>query len=97
MRLQLIGHHIKITPAIKKYTTEKLKKVTNHFSQIINIDITFSIDNLDQVAEANMHVAGKDIHVKVSSHDLYISIDSLINKLDREIIKHKNKITNHKK
>ncbi|HVW65969.1 MAG TPA: ribosome-associated translation inhibitor RaiA [Nitrosospira sp.] len=91
MNLNLTGHHVEITPAMRDYVTSKLSKITRHFDHVIDVTVILSVEKLKQKAEANVHVRGKDIFVETDDADMYASIDSLVDKLDRQILKHKEK------
>jgi len=95
MNLHITGHHLEVTPALRDYVTGKLDKVTRHFDNVIDIGVTLSVEKLKQKAEVTLHASGKDIHVETSDDDLYAAIDSLIDKLDRQVIKHKQKLQDH--
>lgn len=96
MNLNLTGHHIQITPAIREYMASKLQRITNHFDYVIDVNVIMSIEKLDQKVEANVHVRGKDIFCESTDIDMYAAIDSLIDKLDRTIIKHKERNLDHR-
>ena len=91
MNLNLAGHHVIITPAMRDYVTSKIDKITRHFDHVIDVSVILSVEKLKQKAEASVHVRGKDIFVETDSADMYASIDSLVDKLDRQILKHKEK------
>ena len=91
MNLNLSGHHLEITPAIRERVVTKLGKVKRHFDDVIDINIILSIDKLVQKAEANLHISGKTIFVESGDENLYVAIDNLVDKLDRQIIKYKEK------
>lgn len=95
MNLQLSGHHLEITPAIRSYVTDKLSRVTRHFDHVIDVNVILSVDKLDQKIEANVHVRGKDIYVECVDANMYAAIDGLVDKLDRQILKHKEKSVDH--
>ena len=96
MNLQLTGHQLNITPAIRSYVTTKLERITRHFDHVIDVNVILSVNKLEQKAEANVHVPGGDIFCECSDPDMYAAIDSLVDKLDRQIIKHKEKATEHR-
>lgn len=89
MNLQLTGHHVEITPAIRDYVVAKLERINRHFEHVIDVNVIMTVQKLDQKIEANLHLSGKDIHVQVSDGDMYAAIDGLIDRLDRQVIKHK--------
>ena len=89
MNLHLTGHHVEITPAIREYVTAKLARINRHFDHVIDVNVIMTVEKLDQKIEANVHLSGKDIHVQSNDGDMYAAIDSLIDKLDRQVIRHK--------
>jgi putative sigma-54 modulation protein len=95
MNLNITGHHVEVTPAIRDYVTDKLGRVTRHFDHVIDVNVILSVEKLVQKAEVTVHVSGKDIHVEATDADMYAAIDSLVDKLDRQVLKHKEKHGNH--
>jgi putative sigma-54 modulation protein len=91
MNLNLTGHHIDITPAIRGYVTSKIERITRHFDHVIDVSVVLSVEKLKQKVEANVHVSGKDIFCEADHEDMYAAIDALVDKLDRQILKHKGK------
>ena len=91
MNLNLTGNHVEITPAMREYVTTKISKITRHFDHVIDVSVILSVEKHIQKAEANVHVKGKDIFVEADGDNMYASIDSLIDKLDRQVIKYKEK------
>ncbi|HSW84489.1 MAG TPA: ribosome-associated translation inhibitor RaiA, partial [Usitatibacter sp.] len=89
MNLHLTGHHVEITAAIRDYVTQKLTRINRHFDHVIDVNVIVTVEKLDQRIEANVHLSGKDIHVQASDADMYAAIDGLIDKLDRQVLKHK--------
>lgn len=95
MNLNITGHHIKVTPALREYVTGKVDKVIRHFDHVTSVHIILSVEKLVQKAEITLHVKGKDIYADSSDTDLYAAIDKLIDKLDRQVLKYKNKNQDH--
>ena len=95
MNLQISGHHLEITPAIHDYVTGKLDRVTRHFDNVIDVNVILSVDKLKQKAEVTVHLSGKDVYVEVIDEDLYAAVDALVDKLDRQIQKHKQRVQDH--
>ena len=95
MNLQISGHHLEITPAIHAYVTGKLERVTRHFDNVIDVNVILSVEKLKQKAEVTVHLSGKDVYVEAIEDDLYAAIDSLSDKLDRQIQKYKQKVQDH--
>lgn len=96
MNLHLTGHHLEITPPIREYVANKLQRITNHFDHVIDVNVIMSVAKLNQKVEASVHVRGKDIFCESVDTDMYAAIDSLVDKLDRTIIKHKEKNLEHR-
>ena len=96
MNLHLSGRHLDITPAIRNYVLEKLGRVTRHFDQVIDLHVTMSVEKLQHKIECSVHVAGRDMHVEAIDADMYAAIDALADKLDRQVLKHKEKLTIHR-
>jgi len=96
MNLNLTGHHLEITPAIRAYVVNKLDRVTRHFDHVIDVNVVLSVDKLRQIVECNVHVRGKEIHAESVEPDMYAAIDALADKLDRQVVKHKEKLTDHR-
>lgn len=95
MNLNITGHHVEVTPAIHDYVTSKLERVIRHFDHVTAVHVILSVEKLKQKAEITLHVKGKDIHADSTEADLYASIDTMIDKLDRQVVRHKEKITDH--
>jgi putative sigma-54 modulation protein len=91
MNLNLTGHQLPITPAIREYVASKFQRITHHFDNVIDVNVIMSVEKLQQKIEATVHVRGKDIFCESSADDMYAAIDGLVDKLDRTIIKYKEK------
>ena len=91
MKLHLTGHQLPITPGIRDYVATKLERITHHFDNVIGVNVTLSVEKLQQKCEATVHVRGREIFCEASAGDMYAAIDGLVDKLDRTIIKHKEK------
>jgi putative sigma-54 modulation protein len=89
MNLHLTGHHVEITPAIRDYVMDKLGRINRHFDHVIDVNVVMTVEKLDRRIEANVHLSGKDIHVTSHDGDMYAAIDGLADKLDRQVIRHK--------
>lgn len=95
MNLNITGHHIEVTPALRDYVSSKVEKVIRHFDHVTSIHVILSVEKLVQKAEITLHVKGKDIYADSSDTDLYAAIDLLTDKLDRQVQKHKSKQNDH--
>lgn len=92
MQLNISGHHLELTDAIHDYVTSKLSRLERHNDHITSINVILSVDKLVQKAEATVHASGTDFFADAEHEDLYAAIDSLADKLDRQIIKRKEKL-----
>lgn len=95
MNLQITGHHIEVTQALRDYVESKLEPVTRHFDKVTGTTVVLSVEKLVQKAEVTLRVPGKDLHAEESGPDLYAAIDSLFDKLDRQVQKYKQKMQDH--
>ena len=97
MQLEITGHHIDTTDAIRDHISKKLEKIKHHFDQVLNVHVVLTSERAFKIAEATVHVAGHDFFAKDEADDMYAAIDGMIKKLDRQIVKHKEKIRGHNK
>lgn len=95
MNLNVTGHHVEVTPALREYVTGKVDKVIRHFDHVTSVHVILTVEKLVQKAEITVHVKGKDIHADCSDTDLYAAIDKLVDKLDRQVLKYKDKNQDH--
>ena len=96
MNLKFTGLNIDVTDALKDYISTKLARITRHVDNVISVVVTLSVEKLNQKAEIDLHLSGKDLHVESVDTDMYAAIDSLMDKLDRAVLTHKEKSTNHR-
>lgn len=96
MNLNLTGVHLEVTPAIRAYVVAKMDRVNRHFDHVIDVNVILSVEKLRQKCEANVHVRGKEIHAESIDPDMYAAIDSLADKLDRQVLKYKEKASAHR-
>ncbi len=95
MQLNVSGHHIDVTEALKAYVIEKFTKLERHYDHITNVHVVLSVEKLVHKAEATAHAAGAELFADAVADDLYAAIDKLTDKLDRQVIKHKEKLIRH--
>ena len=99
MNLKISGHHFEVTPALREYVLTKLERVLRHFEHVIDVSVLLAVDNpkhKGQRAEINLHVKGRDIFVEDADRDLYAALDLLIDKLDRQVVRHKGRLQDHR-
>jgi len=95
MNLIISGHHVAVTPAIRSYIESKLSRVRRHFDHVIDVSVILAADHFAQKAEVSCYVAGKEIFVESRDPDLYAAIAAVADKLDRRIIKYKDRLHAH--
>ena len=95
MQLTITGHHLEITTPLKEYVHNKLERLQRHFDRITNTHVILTVEKMVQRAEATIHIAGGDLFAHAESEDMYAAIDALADKLDRQLIKHKQKHRGH--
>jgi putative sigma-54 modulation protein len=95
MQIDITGHHVDVTPALRAYTTEKMQKIARHFDQVKSIHVILNVEKLQQHAEATVSAAGRTLFATQTATDMYASIDGLVDKLDRQVRRYKDRITNH--
>lgn len=100
MNLTISGHHLEVTPALREYVLTKLERVTRHFDQVVDVTVLLTVEKLKekerrQKAEVTLHVKGRDIYVEQAHEDLYAAIDQLMDKLDRQVVRHKDRTQDH--
>ncbi len=95
MQLDLSGHHLEITPALRSYVGKKFERISRHFEQVIDVHCVLTVEKLRHKAEATLMLRGNKIHAEAIEDDMYASIDALADKLDRCVKKHKEKSADH--
>ncbi|MCA0402269.1 MAG: ribosome-associated translation inhibitor RaiA [Proteobacteria bacterium] len=95
MQINFTGRNFEVTQSLKSYTEDKFIKLERHFDKITSIHVTLDVEKLSQIAEATIMIAKGELHARSESENMYASIDDLIDKLDRQILKHKEKIRDH--
>lgn len=96
MKISFTGHRIEVTQALKTFTQEKLDKLERHFDNIQGIHVVFDVEKLRHIVEATILINKGEVHASSEAEDMYSAIDLLIDKLDRQLNKHKEKILNHR-
>lgn len=96
MQIKIDGHHVDITPALQDYVQTKLERIERHFDHVVDVHVVLGVEKQRQKAEATVHVAGNNIHAHSEHDDMYAAIDLMLDKLDRQVRKHKEKLTRHR-
>lgn len=95
MQINISGHHVEVTSALHDHVLSKFDRLERHFDHITNTNVTLTVEKHRQRADVAMHVSGADLVASAESEDMYAAIDSVVTKLDRQLIKHKEKIKRH--
>jgi putative sigma-54 modulation protein len=95
MHLKVTGHHVDITPALRDYLKNKLDRLERHFDQVTDAHCILTVEKLQHKAEARVNVSGGTLFADAIESDMYAAIDGLIDKLDRQIKKYKEKLNDH--
>jgi len=95
MQINLTGHHVDLTPPLHDYVNSKMERLERHFDHVTDIHVVLSVEKLRHKAEATLHVSGGTLFADAVQEDMYAAIDSLTDKLDRQVKKHKEKLTDH--
>lgn len=100
MNLTISGHHLEVTPALRTYVTTKLDRIKRHFDQMVDVKVLLTVENQKekerrQKAECNIRVKGIDLFAESAHEDLYAAVDELVDKLDRQVVRHKDRLQSH--
>ena len=96
MNVTVTGQHMEVTPAIRQYVVDKLERIGRHFDDVIDVSVVLNVEKLRQHIEANIHVKGQDLFAETTHEDMYAAIDGLVDILDRQVIRHKEKRSEHR-
>ncbi len=101
MNLTISGHHLELTPSLRSYVTAKMDRITRHFDQVVDMRVLLSVEKqkqkeLRQRAECSIRVKGSDLFAESANQDLYAAVDELVDKLDRQVVRHKNRLQDHR-
>lgn len=98
MQIEITGHHVEVTPALRAYVSEKVERLERHFDNLIGAHVVLWLEKLEHRVEATLSVGGRtnDIFAEASAEDMYAAIDAMIDKLDRQVRRHKDKVTDHR-
>ncbi|QHM73664.1 ribosome hibernation promoting factor [Mixta intestinalis] len=95
MQLNITGQHIEITPALREFVNNKFAKLEQYSDRITQVHVVLKVERVQQIAEATLHISGGELHATSEAEDMYAAIDSLIDKLSRQLTRHKDKLKQH--
>lgn len=96
MQLDISGHHVEVSDALRDHVTTKFEKIKRQFDKVIDVHVILSVEKLEQKAEATLHMNGNKVFAEDRQENMYAAIDSLVDKLDRQVRKHKEKSAGHR-
>jgi len=96
MQISITGHHVEVTEAMKQHVEEKIGKLKRHFDNVVDVHVILTVEKLEQKAEATVQISGAKLFADDTQEDMYVAIDHMVDKLDRQIIKHKEKTQAHR-
>ena len=97
MQITITGQHLDLTDALRSYIEEKFQKLSRHFANVIDVRVVLSVEKSRQKADASMLVGGNQFHADAETDDMYAAIDALLDKIDRQVLRHKEKLKDHRK
>ncbi len=95
MQVSISGHQLEITDSLHHRVSQKIEKISKHFDHLTSTNVVLHIEKTRHIAEATINTKGAMIHASGSANDMYTAIDTMAHKLDRQVLKHKEKMTNH--
>ena len=95
MNLTIHGNHVEVSTALRDHITGKLGRIERHFDQVMDATVQLTCEKLRHRAEITLRVRGNHIHVESVEDDMYAAIDTLVDKLDRQVVRHKNRVKDH--
>ena len=96
MQVSITGRHLEVTESLKAHVEEKISKLKRHFDNVVDVHVILTVEKLEQKAEATVQISGATLFAEDHQEDMYAAIDNMVDKLDRQIIKHKEKISAHR-
>ena len=91
MQVSITGHHVEVTEALKAHVEDKFSKLKRHFDNVMDVHVILTVEKLEQKAEATLQISGAKLYADDTQADMYVAIDNMIDKLDRQVVKHKEK------
>ncbi|HFZ8996139.1 TPA: ribosome hibernation promoting factor [Citrobacter freundii] len=95
MQLNITGNNVEITEALREFVSTKFAKLEHYFDRINQVYVVLKVEKVTHIADATLHVNGGEIHASAEGQDMYAAIDCLIDKLTRQLTKHKDKLKQH--
>ncbi len=97
MQIDVTGHHVELTDSLNDYVAQKFDRLERHFDNVVDVHVILTVEKLQQKAEATVQISGAKLFADSIADDMYAAIDGLVDKLDRQVKKHKEKLTDHRR
>src|SRR5699024_10007642 len=91
MNLNISGHHLEMTEALQNYVTSKMERIERHFDHVLDAQVVLEVKKQRHTAEATIKVRGTTLHAEATNEDMYAAIDAMTDKLDRLVVRYKEK------
>lgn len=95
MKIDITGHHVDVSDALRDYVNQKFERLERHFDNVVDVHVILTVEKSTQKAEATMALSGARVFAEASADEMYAAIDALADKLDRQVVKHKEKRSDH--
>ncbi|AWN16495.1 ribosome hibernation-promoting factor, HPF/YfiA family [Salinisphaera sp. LB1] len=95
MNLNISGHHVDMTNALHQYVASKMERIERHFDHVLDAEVVLEVEKLRHKAEVTVQLRGATLHAEATKDDMYAAIDCMVDKLDRQTLRHKEKICDH--
>lgn len=96
MHVIITGHHLEITDSLRAHVDAKFEKLARHFDNVTDVHVILTVEKLVHKAEATLQISGAKLFAEDHGEDMYVAIDNMVDKLDRQITKHKEKNWGHR-
>lgn len=87
MNLNIQGHHVDLTDALRSYVSGKIERLERHMDSLLDVNVILAVDKDRHKAEAVLHVSGAKLFAESEQENMYAAIDNLVDKLDRQVCK----------
>lgn len=96
MNIEISGQHVEVTQPLKDYVNKRFVRLKGHVDKMTSAHVVLSVEKLQQKAEIQIHLKGKELFASAIDPDMYAAIDAMMDKVHRQAMKHKEKVKSHK-
>ncbi len=97
MQITITARHFDLTNPIRDYVESSCEKLSKYFDHIIHIHMTLSLENSRNIVETSLHASKFNLQSVSEEMDMYLAIDNAIDKMEIQLKKLKDKVTDHQK